>query len=302
MGRMALGFATAAALAGMISGIACGSSSDEGAATTGATTTATTGADGATTSTSSTGSSTSTTGAGGAGLGGAGGSVGGSGGVGGAGGAKGPGPGESCDPVAQDCADPAASKCEIDYATQPELPAKCVAPLGDAKAGEACTRPTNQAGIDTCADAYCSMIEHPRADPQERSCRSFCNSNAMCGDGAFCSRLNVPKGGVNAPMPPGVRMLGLCVKQCDLWAPDPCAPDTRCVPVYDVENTQGKTLCIGYGKAQQGDACSAPEDCDLGLMCFGQVCQPDCNDKHPTCPNGMTCAANGAAIGMCKPL
>ncbi len=50
----------------------------------------------------------------------------------------GPGAGEACDVYAQDCADPAAPKCTLDFSGRVDMPTVCDKPLGKQQLGESC--------------------------------------------------------------------------------------------------------------------------------------------------------------------
>ena len=105
---------------------------------------------------------------------------------------------------------------------------------------------------------------------------------------------------------------------CDPYAQD-CPQGERCVPQW-VDGLTTNCLPVDPSPAQLGELCtfdpdlSGPDNCDVGLMCWGQggqgICTPlcGCGPKDPTCPAATDCVALGpmgempVCLDTCDPL
>ncbi len=240
---------------------------------------------------------TSTTGSGGGSDGSGGGTTTASTGGAGTGGSTldGPGPGETCDVFAQDCADPAAPKCTVDFVDPTELPSTCQAALGDAALGDLCDRPDGTPGIDTCAPGlFCGLLGQPLSNPQTRACLEDCNEPTDCGADEFCFRLG-------GPAAPDARLYGVCTGTCDPFDASPCPVSlTRCVPALTIAGAIGWACVPAPASAAEGEACMSDLDCGPLLGCdpASQLCAPSCDDTHP-CTPPATCVYGSMVLGVC---
>lgn len=207
----------------------------------------------------------------------------------------GPGPGEPCDVFAQDCADPAAPKCAVDFSDPTELPSTCQPALGDDMFGELCERPDGTPGIDTCAPGlFCGFFGQPLSDPQTRQCLEDCNATSACGADRICFRLA-------GPAAPDARLYGVCADGCDPFSPSPCAvPLNKCVPGLAIAGDVGWTCVPAPADGAEGDACMADLDCGPLLACNPdtQACAPVCDAGHP-CTAPATCVEGLSLLGLC---
>lgn len=218
----------------------------------------------------------------------------GTGGAGGAGGAPAlhPTAGEACDVMEQNCVDPAAPKCVLDFSDKKELPSTCAEALGDAQLGESCTRPDGVTGQDTCAPGLlCNHIDVPASDPDGR-CRPLCDANDQCPDGEWCFRLN--RLDPNTQFEPNTRLVGHCTVSCDGVFSDTCQPGTKCLASNDIADTR-RYSCFSSSDKPAGEACTSNNDCAPGLGC-DQICRPFCDATHP-CGSNESCGA--IPLGLC---
>lgn len=206
----------------------------------------------------------------------------------------------TCDPIAQDCTDPARPKCSITVDANGTLP-RCVQSLGAKKEGEACLRlgaGTAAQGHDDCARGlFCTFIGAAQAlaDPP-RACRRFCRADKDCGASAMCVRLD----GVDPAD-------GACVPTCTLFGSD-CPMGMACAyPTSDVDGADYFATCRSAGAVADGAPCASQLDCGSGSFCldpsFGNqaACTPICDANHP-CARGKCLALPSlpAGGGICK--
>ncbi|MFO0611573.1 MAG: hypothetical protein U0414_03220 [Polyangiaceae bacterium] len=211
-----------------------------------------------------------------------------------------PGPGEPCDVVAQDCADPAAPKCIVQGIPQNTPEAVCAEAFGAVAEGELCERPTNEPSIDTCAPrGFCSRGGFPTETPQRRACRDLCKTGADCPASAMCYWLT-PAAAANQPA------YGICIERCDPLATacEDAEPGTGCTTAVDTEGGF-TTVCDLVGTGVDGATCASPIDCAPGFTCDGTLtCRAYCGDATHTCPMGYTCTPSpyfDPTVSWCVP-
>lgn len=203
-----------------------------------------------------------------------------------------PAAGEACDVMAQDCADPAAPKCVLDFSDKLELPSTCAEASGDANKDEPCTLVDGVTGHDTCAPGlFCNHIDVPASDPEGR-CRPLCDANEQCPDTEWCFRLN--RHDPDTMFEPDTRLVGHCTISCDGVFSDTCQPGTKCLASNDIADTL-RYSCFSSDDKPEGATCTSNNDCAPGLGC-NQVCRPFCDAAHP-CGANETCSA--VPIGLC---
>lgn len=184
----------------------------------------------------------------------------------------------ACDPVAQDCAQPGATKCTVLTTDAGVVDTTCVAEDGTVATGGSCTRDATAAfAKDDCArGALCSELATPGAP----SCLRFCRHTSDCA-GAACMQ-------VTDRVPPD----GVCVAQCTLFAP--CADGRACGPEHDLDARAVAQCRDQVPSAVEGTACTDQSDCAADLLCVtgsggGATCRPLCDPAHP-CAGGGSCA------------
>ncbi|MFO0548362.1 MAG: hypothetical protein U0271_08250 [Polyangiaceae bacterium] len=204
--------------------------------------------------------------------------------------------GETCDVIAQDCVDPAAPKCQLDFSDPALLPSICAPSYGDALAGEACDRIDNTTGKDNCAAGLiCNRVNLPYSQPAG-ICLTLCDELDACGDG-WCMRLNSDK---NAPFPADTRLVGHCVESCDdVWDTTTCQAQTKCLGSDDLSGARRYTCFPTPGKAV-GATCANNSECAPALGCQPQTmtCRPYCDQDH-ACGLGTFCTST--SLGYCFP-
>ncbi len=203
----------------------------------------------------------------------------------------GPGLGEACDVMAQNCADPSAPKCTLDFSDMEHLPATCQQSYGDAMLDAACTNPTMMGGIDTCAPGMiCGHFQGPH-------CYAHCESQGDCPGDHYCSRINSPTDDFD----PDTRLIGACLPSCEFFDASTCATGLKCLSNTEVTGVKGFT-CFTAGTGDVGDACTKNVDCKPLLGCDLSImtCAPFCDPTH-TCPVNTACAGfSGGDIGICR--
>jgi hypothetical protein len=229
-----------------------------------------------------TGGSSGRGGAGGAGgLGG----TGGTGGLGGGGGST-----QTCDPTSitgGGCAG-ATPKCAITFPALSASGEIACATGGSAAVGQACQRPTGDAGIDTCAPgSYCSALGAPNG----RLCRRVCRQAADCATAEACFDLSNPYGACRP-------------STCDPFATsNPCPQGNSfvgpqvCSWALLSGQTASAAACTPGGSEPVGANCdptaTPPIDCAQGAVCLGDnLCHRICDQSgQHGCPAGQTCIA-----------
>ena len=215
-----------------------------------------------------------------------------------------PGAGEHCDLFAQDCADPAAPKCRVDYSDPSYVVGICDALLGSAGNEEECERPTGQIGIDTCDKGlYCSYLGVAYSDPQKRVCRPLCDRSSMCDADEKCTVINQA---VGAAFPDDMPYVGYCAPSgCSLFDAASCDAGLKCVDVAITEN-EPAFVCVPSAGLTKGTACTTAYECAGGMGCMTaagpdhNTCQPYCDSAHATCDPGQTCTVLDLGASICQ--
>jgi len=216
-----------------------------------------------------------------------------------------PGPGETCDPLTQDCTDPTAPKCQFDVTDANNPTAICGELLGTDQLGEECGRPTNEVGVDTCDKGlFCSNIGMPTSSPQMRSCRKVCNKSSQCETNEACAVVNT------IPIPGGEPLLGYCAPGCDLYDASTCPALSKCLWAATAENVYAY-FCWPAGTKTKGESCSSNPECEGALGCVTApsllgpdqgTCQPWCDENHNNCEGTQTCHLFVTGLGICATL
>jgi hypothetical protein len=190
-----------------------------------------------------------------------------------------------CDPVKQDCADPAL-RCQI-ISLGGEYVTGCQPPWDPAvnKEGEICSY--RKTGYDDCVKGLHCMPDGVTAT----ACRRFCQRDSDCGAGSKCGAITTV-----APY------FGACWKPCAPFSAD-CPGGTCSSPHTGIDQSNTFEACREIGAGGLGTSCKAQWDCAADLNCQGRngfQCKPMCDDAHP-CGDGGTCttypglANNGGA-------
>ncbi len=180
-------------------------------------------------------------------------------------------------------------------------------PKAAAKLNEACTRPNNKAGEDTCDKGlFCAWWGVPKADPVQRKCAKTCRSSDACGKDEVCAQVGWLAYG-SAISPTGQ---GVCVARCDVFASS-CAAGTQCeATLLDAGTLKRTATCLWPGTLAAGEVCSPRlmGECAAGLQCryaadgSGAACRAPCDAAHP-CAGGKVCEpdayADSAGLGSC---
>jgi hypothetical protein len=161
-------------------------------------------------------------------------------------------------------------KCATVRGSTGHLPT-CLPLLGEKMEGEACSNPTNEAGIDDCA---------PGLRCSSGACYRVCEGLGTCLDGEECLPLRSDS------------TFGTCRPACEgALIQGACPAGTTCIP----RRSFGTDVlaCWPAGTAELGSSC-AENLCTEGLWCLtdaelGVVCRQPCDAEHP-------CAA-----GICEP-
>ena len=188
------------------------------------------------------------------------GGAGGSAGAGGAGGApmctNGEGPlcastdsSAVCDPVCQTgCA--CGLRCLVEAAGL-----GCATATGEKTQGQVC-----QPGADDCGPGLACVAES--CGTNLGRCRRMCRDASVCRDGAACTRPVL----VANQLPSGQRACELGNEPCDPYAATGCPdPALHC---YVTGPTRNSCDCPSGVGATEGEACSAYNDCAVGLACI----------------------------------
>jgi hypothetical protein len=194
--------------------------------------------------------------------------------------------GAPCDPVKQDCADPAL-RCQIINAGN-QYVTGCEPPWEPAKnkEGEICSR--QKAGIDDCVRGFSCLLDGVTAT----SCHRLCAQDSDCGPGARCGAITTV-----APY------YGLCWKTCTPFGSD-CAGATCAGVHFDNDGTNEFEACREIGSNGIGTSCQAQFDCQPDMNCQGNggfKCKAMCDDAHPcdggTCTKSVGLPSDG---GVCQ--
>lgn len=177
-------------------------------------------------------------------------------------------------------------KCAITETPLGTLPV-CMPLLGSKQPGEACSRPTEQRGVDDCGiDLYCNTL----AGPANARCAKICDGSLeSCGKEEACVR-------------PGSASLGSCMPRCDIFATNDGCPDgSSCKNVFLLHGEA--QLCVKYGPQTVGQSCAMAE-CAGHLTCSADgsgvsLCWERCDDTHP-CASGYCSAPDfEGGLGYC---
>ena len=106
-------------------------------------------------------------------------------------------------------------------------------------------------------------------------CKPFCTSATTCGLG-LCIDATSEAGPI-----PGA---SVCTANCDPQTVEPCAlGGVTCYydgPIHQFD-------CIASVGKSEGEACEFINDCDGGLLCFKNVCDPWCAPINESCGPGL---------------
>lgn len=191
-----------------------------------------------------------------------------------------------CDPVKQDCADPAL-RCEIIRSGSQYLTG-CEPPWDPAKnqEGQVCSR--MKPGYDDCVKGQSCLSDGVTAT----SCHRLCAKDSDCASGAKCGAITTI-----APY------YGLCWKTCTPFGTD-CAGATCAGVHFDNDQTGAFEACREIGSGALGTSCNAQFDCAADMNCQGNAgfkCKAMCDDTHPcdggTCTKSPGLPNNG---GVCQ--
>jgi len=167
--------------------------------------------------------------------------------------------------------------------------ASCVAPTSGAR-GAACTT------TEACGTGLaCFRTARGAVGVCDRVC---------CPGGTDCAAPEVC-GGDGALVDGTVSSWGRCLapRTCTLLEVTSCPDREACYVV----GSEGQTECLVAGTAIEGDACAAPNDCAVGLVCagaFGRACARLCRLglMEDPCGAGAMCvrqAYTPESIGVC---
>jgi hypothetical protein len=179
---------------------------------------------------------------------------------------------DPCDLVPQDCLIDPASKCAIDLSPREEPTARCTVPLGDDVLGEACERPGDQPGEDTCAAGlYCTDLE--ARDPGELECATLCENEDDCDQREVCVAISELE-----------RLVGVCADACEPLATGACEPHQSCSAWRNLEG-EPRFFCARPGESGEGEDCDASGVCGADLACASfdpdepSTCRAFCSDE-----------------------
>jgi hypothetical protein len=191
-----------------------------------------------------------------------------------------------CDPVKQDCVDPAL-RCQI-IRSGTEYVTGCEPPWDPAKnkEGEVCSR--QKPGFDDCVKGQSCLLDGVTAT----SCHRLCAKDSDCAPGAKCGAITTA-----APY------YGLCWKTCAPFGTD--CPGATCAGVhFDNEQPSSFEACREIGPGALGTSCAAQFDCAADMNCQGNggfKCKAMCDDAHP-CDGGSCVKSPGLPSdgGVCQ--
>lgn len=185
----------------------------------------------------------------------------------------------SCDPIAQNCADP-SQRCVFTITgtgMSRMLVTQCVA-NGTAMRDQSCTIDMTS-GLDDCQKGLtCTGLGLPTG---MSDCRKFCKTDSDCGAGQMCHGVG---GGV---------MFGECLPTCTEFGTDCGAGMTCAQDESDISSTMTNRVsflvCRSVGAGTEGADCQRATDCGADMLCIGpfgqRICSPLCDDTtHTTCP------------------
>lgn len=190
----------------------------------------------------------------------------------------------ACDPVTQDCKDSCNSKCTF-WSIDPSSSitgqqfAACGPELGRVAIDAECTRPNGLLGEDNCAKgSFCAAIGKPKGSTGARVCRPLCKATSDCKSNEFCLALTNPSEAVAEG--------GVCVAQCDPFAPD-CRSDETCNPIHDTTNRSRLACSARTPMNPLNGPCTLGnvDTCPVGSVCVtvgsDTRCRAFCDDTHP---------------------
>lgn len=182
----------------------------------------------------------------------------------------------------------AGQKCTIVSGPTPQNPNADVVfgcgPAGSKADGDACNDDSECPGQTFCARFSATG---------SGTCTTFCANDANCPTGSKCL------GGIQ-----GYESPLLCREAVDC---DPLQQD--CPGGQDCFPTQSGNVCAPSNNVDEGQACSAANDCKPGLMCIGNPagggasCRKICNltaGQEPSCSTGTCQGLQGVSgFGVC---
>jgi hypothetical protein len=157
-----------------------------------------------------------------------------------------------------------------------------VAPDGDKILGQVC-----QPAADDCAPGLVCLPEV--CGNNLGRCRRFCRDASVCAPGGGCAT-QVPLPNLT---PSGQRACDLGDQDCDPYAPTGCPdPALHC---YVTGPSRTTCDCPSSGGAkQEGEVCSAYNDCAVGLACIQTGGSSRCLRLCQSTAECPTCSAFGA--------
>ena len=203
-----------------------------------------------------------------------------------------------CDPVAQNCPNPAAPKCELTVSGGgggggAMIVTMCVAD-GTAGEGQPCTIDMNTGGDDCQKGLRCTS--RGSADGST-VCRKYCGADTDCSQGDKCSTLLGGGGGGGGG---GGLVVGTCIPTCAMYGTT-CGAGATCGSILtDIASTmtmrKSFLACRPSGSAALFAACTTSTDCGDNATCARiagvRSCQPLCDDNN-VCPANPNVDAGG---------
>jgi hypothetical protein len=187
----------------------------------------------------------------------------------------------ACDPVCQTGCD-CGLRCNVSNAGL-----GCEAATGTKTLGQLC-QVAAQTTRDDCAPGLICLKEACGASLGR--CYRFCRDSNMCGASGACAKVvPLPNG-----TPSGQRACDLTDEACDPYATGACPdPALHC---YVTGPNQTTCDCPGMpgAEGQEGDRCSAYNDCAAGLACLQVAGASQCVRLCRSSADCASCAAFGS--------
>lgn len=173
------------------------------------------------------------------------------------------GGGSDCDPVCQTgCA--CGLRCDISSSgSGPGV--VCAAPVGTKSVAEVCNL-----DMDDCAPGL--VCQREVCGDNLGRCYRLCRDASACGPGVACSAPLNTSGGGNGS---GLRVCDLGNQTCDPFAQTDCPTGLTCY-VTGPSQTSCECPSMPGMERQEGDSCSASNDCAVGLWCLNVSGSPRC--------------------------
>jgi hypothetical protein len=190
---------------------------------------------------------------------------------------QGPATSSGCDPVCQTgCG--CGLRCSLSNAGP-----GCAAPVGAKTLGQVC-----QPSADDCA-AGLTCLQEACGDHLGR-CYRFCRDATMCGATGACAKaVALPNGTSSAQ-----RVCNLADQTCDPYAGTGCPDPALHCYVTGPSHTACDCPSMPGAEGQEGDRCSAYNDCAAGLACLQAAGASRCLRLCRSTADCPTCATLGA--------